>query len=49
MEVHIVGADGKPAKELPLKDGHFEMTLPKAFLEGQPKSLSVQWIDFYRS
>lgn len=48
MEVRIVGADGKPAKELPLKDGHFEMTLPKAFLEDHPKSLSVEWIDFYR-
>lgn len=48
MEVRVVGADGKPAKELPLKDGYFEMSLPKAFLEDHPKSLSLQWIDFYR-
>ncbi len=48
MEIRAVGADGKPASELPLGDGHFEMTLPKALLESSPRSLSVQWIDFYR-
>jgi hypothetical protein len=47
-DIHIVCADGKPAKELPLKDGYFEMTLPRAFLEGNPKSITVNWIDFYR-
>jgi hypothetical protein len=48
MDVRIIGADGKPVKELPLKDGSFEMTLPKAFLDGSPKSLTLQWIDFHR-
>ena len=48
MDIRIIGADGKPAQELPLKDGHFAMILPKAFLKGSPKSLSVQWIDFFR-
>jgi hypothetical protein len=48
MEVRIVGADGKPAEALPLKNGTFEMTLPRALLEGNPPSLTVQWIDFYR-
>lgn len=48
MEIRIVGADGKPARDLPLKDGYFEMTLPKTFLENHPKSLGLQWIDFYR-
>lgn len=48
MEIRLVGADGKPAKEIPLKDGFLEMTLPKALLEGEPKSLTVTWIDFYR-
>jgi hypothetical protein len=48
MDIRLIGADGKPAQKLPLKDGWFEMTLPKALLEGNPPSLSVQWIDFYR-
>jgi hypothetical protein len=48
MDVRIVGGDGKPARELPLKDGYFEMTLPKALFEGNPKSITLNWIDFYR-
>ncbi len=48
MEIHVVGSDGKPAKVIPLKDGYFEMTLPKAFFEGNPKSITLNWIDFYR-
>jgi hypothetical protein len=47
-DIRIVGGDGKPAKELPLKDGYFEMTLPKALFEGNPKSIRLNWIDFYR-
>src|SRR5437870_7280643 len=34
MTVRIVGGDGKPAKELPLKGGYVEMALPRAFFEG---------------
>jgi hypothetical protein len=45
----IVGGDGKPAKELPLKDGHFEVTLPRAFFEGNLNSITLNWIDFYRN
>jgi len=32
INVRIVGGDGKPAKDIPLKDGYFEMGLPTAFL-----------------
>ena len=49
MEVRIVGGDGKQAKEIPLKGGYFEMPLPKALFEGNPKSITVNWIDFYRN
>lgn len=49
MEIRLVGGDGKPTKEIPLKDAHFEMQLPKAFFEGNPKSITVNWIDFYRN
>jgi hypothetical protein len=48
MDIRVIGADGKPAKDLPLKGGHFHMTLPRAFLEGNPMSMSMEWIDFYR-
>jgi hypothetical protein len=49
MDVRAIGADGKPAKEIPLKNGYFEMTMPKALLEGNPKSLTLNWIDLYRN
>jgi hypothetical protein len=49
MEIRMVGGDGKPAKAIPLKDGYFEMALPKAFFEGNPKSITANWIDFYRN
>lgn len=49
IDVRILGGDGKAAKELPVKDGYFALTLPKAFFEGNPKSITVNWIDFYRN
>jgi hypothetical protein len=49
MDIRIVGGDGKPARELPLKEGSFEMTLPTALFEGEPKSITLEWIDFYRN
>ena len=48
MDLRIVGGDGKPAKELPLKEGYFEVTLPRALFNGNPKAITVWWIDFYR-
>jgi hypothetical protein len=48
MDIRLVSTDGKPATELPLKDGYFEMALPKAFLEGNPKTWTLSWIDFHR-
>jgi hypothetical protein len=49
MEIRILDVDGKQAMEIPLKDGYFEMTLPKALFEGNPKAITVNWIDFYRN
>jgi hypothetical protein len=48
MDIRILGADSKAAKALPLKDGYFEVTLPRAIFEGNPKTITVGWIDFYR-
>jgi hypothetical protein len=47
-DIRIVGGDGKPAREFPLKGGYFEMALPKGLFEGNPKSITLSWIDFYR-
>jgi len=49
MEIRMIGADGKTAKTIPLKDGYFEMHLPKAFFEGNPKTITLNWIDYYRN
>jgi hypothetical protein len=48
MEIRMVGPDGKPAKAIPLKDGYFEMKLPKLIFEENPKSITINWIDSYR-
>lgn len=47
MDFKMIGKDGKPATELP-KGGYFEFKLPKPFLEGNPKSVTLAWIDFLR-
>jgi hypothetical protein len=49
MDVGILTGDGKPTREIPREGGYFEMTLPKAFFEGNPKSITWNWIDFYRN
>ena len=49
IAIRMVGSDGKPAKDVPLKDGFFEMQLPKAFFEDNPKAITLNWIDFYRT
>lgn len=49
MDVRILDGDGKQAKEIPLKGGYFEMPLPKAMFEGNSKTITVNWIDFYRN
>ncbi len=41
-------SEGKPTKVIPLKDGYIEMQLPKKLFEGNPKSIALDWIDFYR-
>jgi hypothetical protein len=48
MDIRIVGGDGKPTKELPLKGGYIEIALPKALFETNPKWITLHWIDFYR-
>ena len=47
-EIKVLDATGKAIAGLPGKGGCFEIMLPPALLEGQPKSLELGWIDFYR-
>lgn len=49
MEVRILDAEGTPANKIPLRNGYFEMVLPKPMFEGNPKLIRVDWIDFYRN
>jgi hypothetical protein len=49
IEILMKNADGNPVKTVPRKDGFFEMQLPKSFSEGNPKKLTLNWIDFYRN
>jgi hypothetical protein len=48
MEIRRVGDDGKLATTIPLTDDCFEIQLPKALFEDNPKLISVNWINFYR-
>jgi hypothetical protein len=48
METRVISKDEKPTNSIPLTDGYFEIQLPKALLEDNPKSITVSWIDFYR-
>ena len=43
LEIKMVGG-----QTVPLKGGYFEMTLPAALFQDGPKSLKIEWIDFYR-
>jgi hypothetical protein len=49
MEILIKNADGKATKTIPLNEGCFEIQLPKSCSEGNPKTLTLSWIDFYRN
>ncbi len=48
MPIQRFTTDGKPTEPIPLKKGYFDISLPKAFFAGNPKSMTLHWIDFYR-
>lgn len=43
FEIKMVGGN-----KVPLKEGHFELVVPPALFRDNPKSLKLEWIDFYR-
>jgi SAM-dependent methyltransferase len=49
MKIGIFDADGQPVEGLPEAGGYFEVPLPAVLLDARPKSLTIHWIDFYRS
>jgi hypothetical protein len=42
--VRIVGED----KTIPLERGYFELRFPEALLRGNPETIALRWVDFYR-
>lgn len=48
IEIRMKGKDGQPIKSPPLTSGYFELRLPKAIFECNPRSITASWIDFYR-
>ena len=42
--MRIVGGE----ETIPLRDGYFELQLPKMFFKDNPRSITLSWIDFYR-
>lgn len=48
MEIRAFNAEGKPSCPPLEKGGFFEITIPKALLDDDSRTLEVQWIDFYR-
>jgi hypothetical protein len=48
LEIRPIGGDGKPTEKISPKNGYFEVKLPKALFEGNPKSITSHWIDAYR-
>jgi len=48
VAIRLIGRESKPVAKIPLEDGNFEIQLPKALFEENPKSIRINWIDFYR-
>lgn len=48
IDIQLLSDDGIAATKLSLKNGYFKLTLPKPFFDGNPKTITVGWIDFYR-
>ena len=48
LSMRAFDAAGEPAVAVPIQDGWFEVTVPKAMLD-EGASLRLDWIDFYRN
>ena len=48
IEIRMPGKDVKPNGLVPRDERYYELRLPPALLEENPKAISIGWIDFYR-
>ncbi|MCH5376231.1 MAG: class I SAM-dependent methyltransferase, partial [Planctomycetes bacterium] len=48
-EARVLDEDGKPREGRPDEGGYFELALPPGLFQDQPRSLRLEWIDFYRN
>jgi hypothetical protein len=47
-EIRILDEQDHPTGKIPLEDGVFEVTVPRALFASNPPTLTLDWIDFYR-
>ena len=47
-KIRAFDANGQSVRGLPEEGGYFEIDLPVELFESKPKSLTIDWIDFYR-
>ena len=48
IPLRIANRKEQGRRVIPLEEGYFEVTLPDVLLEGNPETLFIQWIDFFR-
>jgi hypothetical protein len=49
LDVRMLDENAKPTENLPLKNGYFELQMPKVFFKDNPRSITLRWIDIYRN
>ncbi len=47
-EIRSFDKESKSTNDVTLKDGYFEVRLPKKLFADNPESITINWIDFYR-
>lgn len=48
LELKVVNEKAEKDLIVPLDAGYFEVIIPAAIFDSAPKSISVEWVDFYR-
>lgn len=46
LQIENINQPGR--RVIPLENGHFEVVLPDALFDGDPNTVFLQWIDFFR-
>lgn len=48
-KIEAFDRQSNPTREIPLVEGYFQLEIPAAMLNGNPKDITIRWIDFFRS